>query len=164
MGENIPYFTAMVNWVGFNKTVLPVKHALRPRGKSAYNFKRLIKLATDALLAHSDKPLKLIIALGAFLSCFAFLLGAYMIYLYIKGAINVLGYTSLITALCFFSGLIILVLGIIGLYTGKIFEGIKNRPIFLIRESLNLKTTNTQETTSIPSQEILLSLRKNNQG
>lgn len=139
MRENIPYFTAMINWVGFRRAVLPVEHAARPRGKSAYNFRRLVKLAIDALLAHSDKPLKLIVALGVAISFFAFILGIVVVYRYFAGTITLLGYTSLITALCFFSGLTISVLGVIGLYIGKIFEGIKNRPTYLVRESFNLE-------------------------
>jgi dolichol-phosphate mannosyltransferase len=139
MKENIPYFTAMVNWVGFKRTILPVEHAARPRGKSSYNFKRLVKLAIDALLAYSDKPLKLIIGLGASISLLAFIFGSYIIYKYLSGQIIVSGYTSLSVTICFFSGLIILVLGIIGLYIGKIFEGIKNRPTYLVRERINLE-------------------------
>ncbi len=139
MKENIPYFAAMVNWVGFRKTVLNVEHGARLRGKSTYNFKRLLKLAIDALLAYSDKPLKLIIAIGASISLGAFVLGFVITYRYISGTINLLGYTSLITTVCFFSGLIILVLGIVGLYIGKIFEGIKNRPTFLVCETMNFE-------------------------
>jgi dolichol-phosphate mannosyltransferase len=138
MKEKLPYFTAMVNWVGFRKCVLPVIHAARPEGKSAYNLRRLVKLAINALLAYSDKPLKLIIALGASISFFAFALGGVVVYKYFMGTITLLGYSSLITTLCFFSGLIILVLGIVGLYIGKIFEGIKDRPVYLISESQNL--------------------------
>ncbi len=156
MRENIPYFTAMVNWVGFRKVILPVDHAARPRGKSAYNFSRLVKLAIDALLAHSDKPLKLIIGVGAFISFFGFVFGTVSIWQYFRGSIDVLGYTSLITTICFFSGLIILVLGIIGLYIGKIFEGIKNRPNFLVSERVNFKTATTLRASEPSKEEILL--------
>ena len=156
MRENIPYFTAMVNWVGFRRIILPVEHAARPRGKSAYNFTRLVKLAIDALLAYSDKPLKLIIGLGAFISFFGFVFGAVIIWRYFSGSISVLGYASLITTICFFSGLIILVLGIIGLYIGKIFEGIKNRPTYLVSECLNLEADSIPRASRPSKKETLL--------
>jgi len=145
MRENIPYFTAMVNWVGFRRVILPVEHAARPRGETTYTLGKLIKLAIDALLAHSDKPLKLIIGLGAFISFMAFACGAFMLFKYFSGAIIVSGYTSMITTICFFSGLIILVLGIIGLYIGKIFEGIKNRPNYIVADTVHFSAIKKSE-------------------
>jgi dolichol-phosphate mannosyltransferase len=137
MNEVIPYFTAMVNWVGFRKTTLPVIHSSRLSGPSSYNLRKLLKLAINAILAFSDKPLKLIICLGLMISFFSFIWGSIIIYKYISGAITILGYASLATLICFFSGLIIFVLGVIGLYIGKIFEGIKFRPTYIIKDIIN---------------------------
>jgi len=139
MPERIRFFPAMVNWVGFNRTTIPVEHAIRPRGKSSYNFKKQLKLAIDIILAYSDKPLRLIVGLGLFFSLMAFILGSVILYRYMTGQINVLGYASLVTSICFFSGVIVSVLGIIGLYIGKIFDGIKNRPSYLITKKTNEK-------------------------
>jgi dolichol-phosphate mannosyltransferase len=138
MKESNPYFTAMVNWVGFNKTILPVLHSARLNGKSAYSFKKLLKLAANAILAYSDKPLKLIIYLGLIISFTSFILGLNIILKYLNGDISILGYTSISTLICFFGGLNIIVLGVIGLYIGKVFEGIKNRPSFVINELVNV--------------------------
>lgn len=137
MQESVRYFPAMVNWVGFSKTTLPVKHAERASGKSTYNFRKQLILATNIILAYSDKPLRLIVGIGLFFSFLAFIMGGVIIIRYFNSQINVLGYASLITSICFFSGLIVSVLGIIGLYVGKIFDGIKNRPTYLIKEKLN---------------------------
>lgn len=137
MRESIRYFPAMVNWVGFKKVSIPVTHAERPRGKTTYNFKKQVKLALDILLAYSDRPLRLIVGLGATISLSAFLYAFVILYKALKGQIAVLGYTSLIVAISFFSGVIISVLRILGLYIGKIFEGIKKRPIYIISEKIN---------------------------
>jgi polyisoprenyl-phosphate glycosyltransferase len=137
MQETIRYFPAMVNWVGFSKTTIPVQHAERIVGKSSYNLQKQLQLATNIILAYSDKPLRIIIAIGLFFSFLAFVMGGVIVYRYFYSQINVLGYASLITSICFFSGLIVSVLGIIGLYIGKIFDGIKNRPTYLIKEKLN---------------------------
>ena len=139
MPETIRFFPAMVNWVGFTKTVIPVEHAKRAEGKSSYTFRKQMKLALDILLAYSDKPLRLIIGLGLFISFLAFLLGGVIFYRYQKGQIHVIGYASLITSICFFSGIIVSVLGVIGLYIGKIFDGIKNRPSYLVAKKINGK-------------------------
>jgi dolichol-phosphate mannosyltransferase len=137
MPERIRFFPAMVNWVGYTKTMVPVEHAIRPEGKSSYTFTKQLKLAVDIMLAYSDRPLRLIIALGLMISFLAFVLGGIIFYRYLKGQINVVGYASLITSICFFSGIIVSVLGVIGLYIGKIFDGIKNRPSYLVTKKLN---------------------------
>lgn len=137
MQESIRFFPAMVNWIGFNKVTLPVEHSERYKGKSTYTFKKQLKLAVDIILAYSDRPLKMIVVLGLWISLIAFLLALVMIIKSLQGKIAVLGYSSLIISISFFSGIIISVLGVLGLYIGKIFDGIKERPIYLIRKKLN---------------------------
>lgn len=134
MPEKIRFFPAMINWVGFRRDVIEVKHESRVIGESSYSFKKRLKLALDIVLAYSDKPLRLIVFLGIFFSFFAFLMGGVILFKYFSGQIYVLGYASILTSICFFSGIIISVLGIIGLYIGKIFDGIKNRPCYLIEK------------------------------
>lgn len=132
MRESIRYFPTMVRWVGFRSTALSVEHAERAEGKSSYNFRGLINLAIDIILAYSDKPLRLTVKLGLFISLGAFLMVLVTLLRYMVGAIVRPGYTSLIISIWFFSGLLLSVLGIVGLYIGKIFEQVKNRPIYLV--------------------------------
>jgi len=122
----------MAGWVGFRTHKLNVKHAERPEGSSSYNTKRLINLALDIILAYSDKPLRLTVKFGLLISATSFMGALYMLFRAIEGKIEVVGYASLIVSIWFFSGLIILIIGIIGLYLGKTFEGVKNRPIYVI--------------------------------
>ena len=135
--ESIRFFPSMILWVGFSKTTLDVKHQERQTGTSGYNFSRMFKLALDVMLAYSDKPIRLVIKMGFFISLFTLLIGLYYLYLNITNQILVPGYTSLIISIWFLSGLIILILGILGLYIGKTFEGVKNRPIYIIEKKLN---------------------------
>lgn len=137
MKESVRYFPAMVNWVGFKKVCLPVEHGERFEGKTSYNFKKQLKLAVDIMLAYSDKPLRLIVGLGVLISLTAFLFAFVIFYRALQGKVVILGYASLIVSISFFSGIIISVLGVLGLYIGKIFEGIKERPVYLIREKRN---------------------------
>lgn len=135
--EPIRYFPSMVNWVGFKKTTVPIEHGARELGSSNYNFKRLFKLAMDIMLASSDKPLKITVKLGFYISALSFLFAIYTIIRAMRGEIEVLGYASLIVSVWLLSGIIIMFIGIVGLYVGKSFEGIKNRPIYVISEKIN---------------------------
>lgn len=136
--EPIRFFPSMVNWVGFNRTTIDVEHGERYIGKSSYTFTRMINLATDVILANSDKPIKLIFRLGFLISLIAFGIGVYYIYRNLTHQIVVPGYTSIIISIWFLCGLIILILGVIGLYLGKTFEGVKNRPIYIIDKKQNI--------------------------
>ena len=132
--ESIRYFPTMVKWVGFKQTSISVDHAARVEGSSSYNFKMLFNLGLDIMLAYSDKPIRITIKLGFLVSFLTLLFGIYNFYLYLTNQIKVPGYTSLALSIWFLSGLIISILGIIGLYVGKIFEGVKSRPIYIISE------------------------------
>lgn len=133
--ESIRYFPTMVKWVGFKSTAINIEHAERTEGKSSYNLKRLLNLALDIILAYSDKPLRITIKIGVFISFLSFLAALYMLYRALIGKVEVSGYASLIVSIWFLSGLIISILGIVGLYIGKIFEGVKARPVYIISET-----------------------------
>ena len=137
MREQIRYFPTMVKWVGFKRTYLDVKHSGRDDGKSTYTFKKLLALAFDILLSNSEKPIRLIVKTGFFISTASFLFGLIVLVKYFVGSIEVMGYTSLILSLWFLGGMIMMMLGIIGLYIGKTFQGVKNRPIYIVAEKEN---------------------------
>ncbi len=137
MRESIRVFPIMVRWVGFRQTKIDVVHAEREEGKTSYNFKRLLNLALDIILAYSDKPIRLTIKAGFFISLLSFVFAVVIVVRYLLGIIEVAGYASLIVSIWFFSGLIMMTLGVIGLYVGKTFEGIKNRPIYIITDRYN---------------------------
>ncbi|MBS1754980.1 MAG: glycosyltransferase [Bacteroidetes bacterium] len=132
--EPMRSFATMIKWVGFKSTAINVEHAERFAGRSTYNFKKLLRLALDISLAYSDKPLRLTVKVGVIISSSAFLVGLFTLYRYFIGKITEPGFTSLIVSIWFLSGLIILTLGVIGLYVSKIFEGIKQRPLYIIEK------------------------------
>jgi polyisoprenyl-phosphate glycosyltransferase len=141
MREPFRNFAAIVKWVGFAPVTISVKHSKRAEGTSTYNLKKLFKLAVDTILAYSNKPLYYIVALGFILSLAAFLFSIVVLVRYFVGSITVMGYTSLILSIWVLGGLLMMFLGIVGLYVGKMFEGIKNRPIYIITETKNLNDT-----------------------
>ena len=135
MRENIRYFPTMVRWVGFRRAYLDVAHAERAIGSSSYGLGQRLRLALDTLLANSDKPLRLTIKSGLLLAGGAFLFVPVTLFRYWVGQISQPGYASLIISIWFFSGLLLSVLGMVGLYIGKTFEQVKNRPIYIVDEA-----------------------------
>lgn len=137
MNDSIRYFPTMVQWVGFNSSKLPVEHSSRSEGKSSYTFSALMKLAFNNIVSFSDKPLRLLIKFGFVVSVLSFLAGIWYFFQFLSGKISVLGFTSIIITITFLSGIIILTLGLVGVYVGKSFEQSKGRPIFIIDQQLN---------------------------
>ena len=138
MREPLRAFTPMVKWVGFKKTAIDVSHSKRLEGKSSYTWSKLIKLAFDIAIGYSDKPLKLVIKLGFIITLISVLFVFYNFYAYCAGIISQSGFSSLIISIWFLSGIIVFTLGIIGLYISKLFEGVKNRQIYIVDKKINL--------------------------
>lgn len=137
MGDHIRYFPTMSQWVGFTKTSINVSHGKNVEA-SSYTLGKLLQLAFNNMISFSDKPLRLTVKLGVIISFISFIIGIYYLYLYMNGQIKVLGFTSIMISIWFLSGIIIMILGILGLYIGKIFEAIKQRPHYIIEKILNL--------------------------
>lgn len=135
MKDAIRYFPTMLQWVGFDRVYLDVTHDARAEGESSYNWTSLFALAFNNILAFSDKPLRLTVRLGFYISAISMSIGVFYLVQYILGEIDVLGFASLIISISFFSGMIIMILGIIGLYLGKVFEKVKDRPNYIISET-----------------------------
>lgn len=137
MRENIRYFPTMIRWVGFKTTAVEIEHGERMEGSSSYNFLRLLRLSFDIMLANSDKPLRLIVKAGLMVSLFSILFGFFIFIRWLTVGFDVVGYASLILSIWLIGGIIISILGVIGLYVGKIFEGVKKRPIYFVDEKTN---------------------------
>ena len=138
MHDQIRFFPTMVQWVGFRKFYLPVEHASRFEGKSTYNFKGLFRLAMNTIMGFSDKPLRLTVKVGFFITLLSVLVAIVYLGLYLSGRIQVEGFTTLILSLWFLSGFIMFILGILGLYIGRMFEKVKERPVYLIQDKCNI--------------------------
>ena len=138
MGDSIRYFPSMIKWVGFRSSTVTVIHGERNSGGSSYNFRRLMHLALDIILSYSDKPIRMAIKGGLFISLISVILALYTLFKAISGKIDVPGYASLIVSIWFLSGLIIAIIGIVGLYVSKTFQAVRRRPVYIISEKVNL--------------------------
>ena len=136
INDYIKFFPLFINWVGFKSISIPIEHSERMEGKSSYSVSRLLKLAFNAIISFSDKPLRLFINFGLGISILSFILGIYYLYLSITHRITQPGFSSLILSIWFLSGIIISCIGIVGVYLGKTFDQAKGRPIFIIDEEV----------------------------
>jgi dolichol-phosphate mannosyltransferase len=138
MNDYYRYYPTMIHWVGFRLTKLPIAHAERTDGKrSSYNFRKRLTLAFDTIISFSDKPLRLTVKLGLFISLFTAVLAIVLVVRYFIKAEAVSGWTSTFLSIWFISGLVITILGMIGIYVGKIFENVKGRPTYIVGQRLN---------------------------
>ncbi len=126
-------------WLGFDTAYVDIEHSKRYKGQSAYNFKKAMDLAIDFAVSHSNKPLKIFINFGLSISGFSFLYGIYLIWKYFFCNIPIQGWTSMMVSLYFIGGLILANMGLIGLYIGKIFDEVKARPLYSVKEKVNIK-------------------------
>jgi dolichol-phosphate mannosyltransferase len=137
MGDRSRFFPVMVRWTGFRSTSIAVRHDARGEGESAYSLRKRLRLALDVILSSSDKPLRLVAALGIVVSLGAIGMTVYSLVRYLHGDVTVAGYTSLIASMWLIAGVMLFCMGIIGLYVGRVFESVKFRPTFLVRERIN---------------------------
>jgi len=136
IGDYYKYYPMLNRWVGFKTKVLPIEHAERKDNvKSSYSFKKRLRLAFTTIIAFSDKPLRLVLKLGIALVFISLIVALILIVRYFLVGETVSGWLSLFISVWLLSGIIILVLGLLGVYLGKIFETVKHRPTYIIRES-----------------------------
>ena len=139
MREELRFFGALIDWMGFPTASIEVSHADRFRGETTYTFRKLLKLAGDAILAYSDKPLRFAIKLGFLVATVAFIFGLSVLYRAYFYGVPVTGWASLIVSIYFLGGMIISILGIIGIYLGKTFDQTKQRPLYILSHKVGIK-------------------------
>ncbi|MBC7915544.1 MAG: glycosyltransferase family 2 protein [Pyrinomonadaceae bacterium] len=128
------FFRGLISWMGFKKAVIEYDHSVRLHGDTKYSVKRMLKLASSGLTSFSVKPLHMAMYLGLFIWGLSLLYIPYALISYYRGdAIS--GWASLIVTVSFFGGLQLLILGVIGLYLGKLFVQSKQRPEYIVRET-----------------------------
>ena len=135
--ENARFYGSTIMWLGFKRSKIFADHGKRLSGKPSYTLKKRLRLALDIILSFSERPLKFAIGVGVMISIISILVAAWIIYAAITWGYTVTGWTSLIFSIFFFSGIILVFLGIIGIYLGRVFQEVKRRPLFIISERLN---------------------------
>ena len=138
MPEFTRSFGTLIRSLGFRSCIIDVRHSKRFEGKSSYTLEKLLRLTIDIILSTSNKPLILTVKFGLSVSLISFFLALYNVIAKLTGIIQVAGYTTTVFSIWFVGGLILFVLGIIGLYIGKIYDQVKGRPLFIVSDTINL--------------------------
>ena len=139
MGDSVRWFPIMVKWVGFNIGYLPVEHSERAEGKSSYSLRRLLSVASDNMVAFSNKPLRLMLQFGFLVVIISIIIALFYLVRYLSGGIAVDGFTTMVISMWLLGGIMIMLIGMTGIYIGKIFDKTKERPLYIIREKLNME-------------------------
>ncbi|PWJ64435.1 MULTISPECIES: glycosyltransferase family 2 protein [unclassified Fibrobacter] len=134
--KNLPersrFLRGLVCWVGFKKIGVKYDRAERTAGTSKYPLKKMIRLAVDGITGFSTSPLKISFYMGLFAAIVGFAVFVWSIVeKIVNPATTVPGWASLMTAIVFFSGVQLITIGILGAYIGRIYEEVKQRPLYI---------------------------------
>lgn len=136
MREQHRGYVMYMKWLGYRQAVIDVEHDERYEGKSSYNLKKRMDMALELLTSQSDKVLRLFVGLGFLMSVLAFFTIIGLIIYRCVEKVSV-GWTSLIATNVLVGGIIIMVVGVVGIYVGNIFMQTKGRPLYVVRQILN---------------------------
>ncbi len=136
MPEYHRFLRGMVAWIGYPMVILPYQPARRISGTSKYSLGKMVRLAMDAIFSFSLVPLYVGLSLGGLLLCLALVEMIYVLSFWVTGRTSNLapGWSSLMFIILIVGGLLMVLLGFIGVYIGYIFQEVKRRPVYLIKQ------------------------------
>jgi len=144
MRETHRFLRGMVSWVGFPQTSVTFVRPARVAGQTKYPFRRMLLFAWTAALSFSPLPVRISFVLGAGLFSVGGAYAAYALYRVIFGLYIVPGWASIIMMNCLTAGAIMMGLGVIGEYVARIFEEVKNRPLYIVSYRTNFEDERRQ--------------------
>ncbi|MDX6513694.1 MAG: polyisoprenyl-phosphate glycosyltransferase [Gaiellaceae bacterium] len=139
--EHNRYVRGMWSWIGFEQAGVPFARAARHAGKTKYPVRRSLKLGVDGIVSFSNMPLRAALTLGFLVSGASFLLGIAALVGKIAGVYRLLpGAASIVVGMAFLGGVQLIVIGMMGLYVARIYEEVRERPLYVVREAYGLDT------------------------
>lgn len=137
MRESNRFVRGMVPWIGFKEAPLEYNRSARFAGETKYPLKKMLDFAFNAILSFSSKPLTIATKLGSLITFCGFIGGIYLLYLRLFTDTTVDGVTSILLSIIIFSGIQIMIIGLIGEYIARIFIEVKGRPLYVIDKKIN---------------------------
>ncbi|TVY07232.1 glycosyltransferase family 2 protein [Paenibacillus cremeus] len=131
--EKNRYVRGLISWVGFRQASVEYVREERWAGETKYPLRKMVRFAADAITSFSYKPLKLASYLGFTLSALSFLYLLTVLYQKLFTNTTIVGWTSIVAMNLFFYGIMMMILGIIGEYIGRIYDESKDRPLYIVR-------------------------------
>ncbi|PKM94092.1 MAG: glycosyltransferase [Firmicutes bacterium HGW-Firmicutes-1] len=139
--EKNRYVRGLVSWVGFKQTFVEFEREERLLGETKYPLRKMIKLALDGITSFSNKPLKLASTLGYAVSALGFIYLIVILFQRIFTDTTITGWTSIIALLLILNGVTLIMLGVLGEYIGRIYDEMKARPVYIIKEKIGFEDT-----------------------
>lgn len=140
--EQSRFVRGLVTWVGYNQTPILYDRDARHAGSTKYPLSKMVKFALDGITGFSSQPLRLASHVGLFFAMASLALMLFLMLYKIGGGEGIIpGWTSLAVAVLFLGGVQLLAIGILGEYVGRIYDQVKRRPLYLVRETVNLERT-----------------------
>lgn len=136
--ERMRFVRGLRSWVGFRQVGVPYERDHRFAGASKYTFRMLLGFAYDGIFSHTTAPLRVSVYIGFIIALFAIMGGMFVIYEKLSHDIPIAGWSSTIVVITFLGGIGLFTLGIIGEYISRIYEEVKQRPLYIVRERLGL--------------------------
>lgn len=137
--EYYRFYGSTIKWLGYPQATIKANHGKRFAGKSSYSIKKRLQLAADVIFSYSVRPLKFAIYLGLAVTLLSFVFLIWSLSRWIFSDNVVVGWSSVISFTGILGGTIITILGIIGNYVGRTYEQVKNRPLYIISDSVNFE-------------------------
>lgn len=150
MRERNRYLRGMTSWVGFTQTALPYSRAARYAGATKYPLRKMIRFALDAIASFSHAPLQIATVAGFVFAGLAFLAIPVAIVFRIFGAF-VPGVTTTVVAVLLLGGIQLMAIGMIGEYVGRIYDEVKRRPLYVVRDRANVAAPTEDEHERTPA-------------
>ena len=135
--ERQRFMKGLYAWVGFQTVYLPFTADSRDTGESKFNFGSLFELALVGITSFSQRPLRLISRMGFIVSLLAILYGCYIVFETLMFGNNVAGWATVAAGIMFSTGIQLVCIGVIGEYVGRLYEEVKQRPLYLIDETIS---------------------------
>lgn len=134
LSESHRFYGGLIFWLGFRRAFIEADHDRRFAGEPSYNLRRRIRLASDIILAYSVRPLHAAIVLGVCSTVFSFSYGLYVMWRALHGDVSIEGWASIIVSIYFVGGLLMTMVGMNGVYLGRVHEELKRRPLYVVSE------------------------------
>ena len=134
MHEHHRYLRGMFAWVGYRQTGVHYARAARHAGHTKYPLRKMLNFAGDGIVSFSTVPLRMTLYLGFAVSVLSFVAAVAAVFLKVVGAFEVPGWASIVVGISFLSGIQLTVLGVIGAYVGRIYDEVKQRPLYFVRD------------------------------
>jgi dolichol-phosphate mannosyltransferase len=150
MRERNRYLRGMTSWVGFTQTALPYSRDARFAGETKYPLRKMVRFALDAIASFSHAPLQIATVAGFVFAALAFLAIPVAVVFRFFGAF-VPGVTTTVVAVLLLGGIQLMAIGMIGEYVGRIYDEVKRRPLYVVRERANVADTSADEHERTPA-------------